>query len=68
MPLESYQLILNYIRNTTTDTGLTVDATLNRKRYATGKKISPEQYEHIDIQHDRVLPRWNYTIRPCHAN
>ena len=67
VPLEFYQLILNYIRNTTTEKGLTVDATLNRKRYDTGKKISPQLYEQIEIQHDPILPPWNYTIRPSHV-
>ena len=43
VPLEeSYELILKYIRTTTTTTGLTIDATLNRKRYDTGKKIKPQ--------------------------
>lgn len=67
VPLESYELILKYIRTTTTKTGLTVDATLNRKRYDTGKKISPELYQQIEIQHDDILPQWNYTIRPSHT-
>ena len=40
---------------------------INRKRYDTGKKISPEHYSQIDIQHDSILPPWNYTIRPSHA-
>ena len=51
---------------TTTTTGLTVDATLNRKRYDTGKKISTELYRQIEIQHDAILPQWNYTIQPSH--
>ena len=66
VPLESYALILNYLRTTTTTTGLTVDATLNRKRYDTGKKISTELYRQIEIQHDAILPQWNYTIQPSH--
>ncbi len=64
VPLESYELILKYIRTTTTTTGLTIDATLNRKRYDTGKKIKPQLSEQIDIQHNSILPQWNYTIRP----
>jgi len=64
VPLQSYELILKYIRTTTTRTGLTVDATLNRKRYDTGKKISPQQHEELAIQRDEILPQWNYTIQP----
>ena len=67
VPLQSYELILKYLRTTATATGLTVDATLNRKRYDTGKKISPQLYQQIDIKPDDILPQWNYTIQPSMA-
>ena len=28
------------------------------------KKICPQLYQQIDIQHNAILPQWNYTIRP----
>ena len=65
VPLESYQLILNRIRRVTTKTGLTVDATLNRKRYDTGKKVPPDEFEQINLTQHIPVPQWNYTIAPC---
>ena len=64
VPLTSYQLILNRIRTVTTKTGLTVDATLNRKRYDTGNKVPPDEFEQINLTRHMPLPQWNYTIAP----
>ena len=63
-PLDSYQTILNYIRRTTTMTGLAVTACLVRKKYDTGIKVTNEQMKQLRIVQDSNLPRWNYTIRP----
>lgn len=63
-PLDSYQTILNYIRSTTTVTGLTVMAYLDRKKYDTGIKVTDEQMKQLRIVPGRELPRWNYTINP----
>jgi hypothetical protein len=62
--LQSYQLILNRIRTVRTKTGLTVDATLNRKRYDTGIKVPPEEFHQIKLTPISPLPQWNYTIVP----
>ena len=63
-PLRSYDLMLNYIRNTTTRQGLKVDAILNEKQYEKGIKISDEQINQINLKKHDVLPQWNYTIAP----
>jgi hypothetical protein len=42
-PLDSYQKILNFIRSTRTDTGLSVTAQLDRRNYPTGTEPTPEQ-------------------------
>ena len=63
-PMTSYEKMLNYIRTTTTETGLTVRAYLVQKKYQKGVKISPEQMEAIHLRPGRVLPKWNYAIRP----
>jgi hypothetical protein len=65
VPLESYQVILNRIRMVSTKTGLTVDATLNRKRYDTGKKVPLEKFQQINLKQHMPVPQWNYTIAPC---
>ena len=48
-PLESFDLILNYIAATTTRTGLVVTSRLNRNEYPTGIQISDEQMEALNI-------------------
>jgi hypothetical protein len=66
-PLDSYEKMLKYIRTTTTQSGLKVCARLLRKQYNTGVKIDPEQMAQVRLRPSRVLPRWNYAIRP-HSN
>lgn len=66
-PLESYETILNYIRTTQTKTGLKVRATLVKKNYPTGIKIPESEMNKLNIQSHRVLPEWNYTLKPRQA-
>jgi hypothetical protein len=63
-PLINYQRVLAMIRGTTTKQGLVVHAMLNEKRYATKIKISDEQMQEVQLYRHRVLPQWNYTIKP----
>ncbi len=43
-------MLLNYLRGTTTSTGLTVRATLLEGVYAKGQKISDTEMEHLNIE------------------
>ncbi len=61
---ESYETVLNYIRTTTTKTGLRVQSTLIDKDYETGVKITDKQMASLAIEYCPTLPAWNYTIRP----
>jgi hypothetical protein len=63
-PLDSYQKILNFIRTTSTQTGLAVSAYLDRRRYPTGIEPTPEQLRLLRLQPHDTLPHWNYTIQP----
>ena len=63
-PLVRYEIVLKYIRTTTTETGLCCTAYFDRKRYMTQVKVTPEQKATIRLLKHRVLPKWNYTIRP----
>ena len=63
-PLVSFETVLKFIRTTTTETGLCCVAYLDRKRYLTQVKVTPEQKKAIRLVKHRVLPKWNYTIRP----
>ena len=63
-PLVNCETILKYIRATKTETGLRCRAYLDKAVYATGRKVAPEQKESINLSRHRVLPKWNYTIKP----
>jgi hypothetical protein len=66
-PLDSFETVLNYIRTTTTSTGLTVSAHLIDQRYETGTKISDADMRELPITSRESLPRWNYTLAPTHT-
>jgi hypothetical protein len=64
-PLDSYETVLNYIRTTTTTTGLKVRAQLFTREYDTGMKITDAQMQELPIIKDEVMPKWNYTLSPA---
>jgi hypothetical protein len=63
-PLISYETVLKFIRTTQTETGLTCRAYLDRTCYDIGHKATQEQKSQLNLEPHRILPRWNYTIRP----
>ena len=63
-PLVSYEKMLKFIRTTSTQTGLVVTAYLDRNEYPTRLKPDPQLICSLRLTHGKVLPRWNYTIRP----
>jgi hypothetical protein len=63
-PLRSLELMLGYIRGTTTSTGLTVQAFLDEGVYRKGVKVSREDMKLLNVRHHDVCPQWNYTISP----
>lgn len=64
VPLETYQVALNYISTTTTTTGLTVSAKINSKIYATGQSVTDQEMQLLNIRMHRSMPEWCYTIKP----
>lgn len=66
-PLTSYDKILTFLRTTTTNTGLTVRAVLDRASYPTKQKVNPRHLMDGTLSPHKVLPRWNYTISPQSA-
>ena len=63
-PLRSFDLILDYLRDTRTRTGLTVQAHLVTQLYQTGVKVSDAVLHALTIQFHEVCPQWNYTLYP----
>ena len=61
-PLTSHEVIVNLIANTTTDTGLTVRAELDRNYYPTGVKVTNKQLAAVPIRPHDWHGDWNYTI------
>ena len=63
-PLRSLDTMLNYMRGTTTRTGLTVRAAVVDGTFEKGQKVSDDQMQQLNIQHQSVCSQWNYTILP----
>jgi hypothetical protein len=63
-PLESIEVIVNLIANTTTDNGLTIKAMADKNEYGTGVKITDEEFDKITIIKNDFKGNWNYKIIP----
>jgi hypothetical protein len=63
-PLRSFDDVLHYIRDTKTQTGLTVQAHLVTETYETGVKVPDKEMDALNIQFHDLCPQWNYTIHP----
>ena len=63
-PLRSFDEVLYYIRDTKTQTGLSVQAHLITETYEKGVKVLDKEMDALSIQSHAVCPLWNYTIYP----
>jgi len=63
-PLRDYETIVNLIARTTTAAGLKVTCRLDRRKYATGHRISNDEMTRICLVPAPFHGEWNYTIRP----
>lgn len=63
-PLVDIKTIVNLISATTTEKGLKVSCVVDDKIYETGKKISKEEKNNLDITYVGPNEKWNYVIRP----
>lgn len=63
-PLDSYETIVNYVRSTTTATGLRLKAYLVRTNYPKGVKITKEQMKQLHLRAHDTQPKRNYTLSP----
>ena len=63
-PLVSHEVIVNLIGNTTTKTGLTVQAGLDTNAYPTGIHVSDEELAQVCLEKDEFHGEWNYRISP----
>ena len=63
-PLRSRAIVVNLIGNTTTETGLRIEAELDTDVYRTGIKVSDEEFAEVQLQKASFHGEWNYTIAP----
>ena len=63
-PLLTLDLMLGYIRGTTTETGLTVEAFLLEGDFHLGEKVSKKEMGRLALQPHQSDSAWNYTITP----
>ena len=63
-PLTSFEVLLDGVRSTKTETGLQVRAIRIKKIYEKGQKVSDEEMKALVIEKHATCPSWNYTIRP----
>jgi Rhodopirellula transposase DDE domain len=63
-PLRDYETVVRLIAGTTTAKGLKVICRLNHRKYPVGRKITDEEFAHVNLKPDKFHGEWNYTIHP----
>ena len=57
-------VMLAFIRGTTTARGLKVEAQLDCEIYRKGRKVTDQQLKELALSTHDICPRWNYTLSP----
>jgi hypothetical protein len=63
-PLVSHEVVIKLIANTTTSTGLKINAEMDTNSYETGLKVSDETYEALNMRGKKRHADWNYSLSP----
>jgi Rhodopirellula transposase DDE domain len=63
-PLRTFELMLEYLGQTATSTGLGVRAELVPTLYAKGIQVTNAEMKRLNLKTHAICPRWNYTIYP----
>ena len=63
-PLLNLDMMLGFIRGTTTTSGLKVEAYLDQGIYRKGRKVTNRQLGALAMSAHDICPRWNYTLAP----
>jgi transposase len=61
-PLRTLDVMLAFIRGTTTKGGLKVEARLDQGIYRKGRKVTKKQLKELALSTHDICPRWNYTL------
>lgn len=63
-PLRSLAQMTALIRGTSTETGLTVKASILRGKYPTRVKVSEHEMNSLNLSRRKICPQWNYVLHP----
>lgn len=63
-PLETYEIIINLIGNTTTKEGLRVVCALDSAEYKKGIKVTDEEFKELNLFTKEWHGEWNYFLKP----
>lgn len=63
-PLDSLATIVNLIAHTRTETGLSVEASLDYAEYVKGIEVSDEEMAQLNLKPEAFHGEWNYVISP----
>jgi DDE family transposase len=63
-PLLTHDVVVNLIANTTTRSGLTIKAKLDKRAYRTGVVVTKADFATLNIEPSRFHGDWNYAMAP----
>jgi transposase len=63
-PLETYEIVVNLIGSTKTNSGLKVYAKLDPNRYEKGREVTDDELATVNLHPAKFHGEWNYTIKP----
>jgi hypothetical protein len=63
-PLRDYETVVRLIAGTTTAKGLKVTCRLDHRKYPVGRKITDDEFVHVNLKPDKFHGEWNYAILP----
>ena len=61
-PLINVETVVNLIANTTTETGLRIQAELDQGTYRKGIKVSDKEFKTVNLKEANFHGKWNYSI------
>ena len=62
-PLTTYNVVVNLISNTKTESGLHIRAEMDTRKYEKGIKIPEEAFKKLNLKKCKFHGEWNYIIR-----
>ena len=60
----SREVVVNLIGHTRTKSGLTIRSELDENSYPTGRSVSDEQVQALNLKRDKFHGEWNYSLTP----